>query len=309
MTNTIDNSNTILPVSSWQKQNKWLASFMLLSLFIGPICSRSDASTDFTAKNSCEAVASEAEEAFSLPKGILTSIARVESGRKMLDGFYEAWPWTINDNGKGLFFDTRQSAIDYINKQEELNNIGIDIGCMQISVKWHSHAFSSHESMLDPYTNIAYAAIFLEELYQNHGEWDLAIKHYHSADKEKNVPYLQKVNAVWKNQADPETEPSTASASYASAKQLHNNSDPEINRDDASNPSIKIIDPHNTIETVMAAVETGSTITQDTIFLPSEEITQKHSDKQPSEKFSQTQPYLAREWEKVVHFRKLFSAE
>jgi hypothetical protein len=59
----------------------------------------------------------------------------------------------------------------------------------------------------------------------------------------------------------------------------------------------------------MATVETGSTITQDTIFLPSEEITQKHSDKQPSEKFSQTQPYLAREWEKVVHFRKLFSAE
>ena len=309
MINKIYNSNIIFPVLRWQNQAKWLASFMLLSIVISAICSKSNASTHATAENSCEAVASEAEEAFSLPEGILTAIARVESGRKMQDGGYKAWPWTINDNGKGLFFDTRQSAIDYINKQEELNNTGIDIGCMQISVKWHAHAFSSHASMLEPYTNIAYAAIFLEELYQNHGEWDLAIKHYHSAETQKNVPYLQKVNAVWKNQAEPTTQPSTASASYETGDQLRNNSNPETDYRDAPTQSFKITDTDEILETMTPSVEIGPTIAEDIIFSASEEIAQKHSDKQPSEKFSQTQPYLAREWQKVIHFRKLFSAE
>ncbi len=308
MINIIYNSSTILRLLSRQNA-KWLASFMLLSLFISTICSKSNASTDYTAEDSCEAVASEAEEAFSLPEGILASIARVESGRKMQNGFYMAWPWTINDNGKGLFFDTRQSAIDHINKQEELNNTAIDIGCMQISVKWHAHAFSSPASMLDPYTNIAYAAIFLEELYQIHGEWDLAIKHYHSADKEKNVPYLQKVNAVWKNQAEPETEPSTASASYASANQQHKNSESEINHSNGSTLSFNIENKNDTIETIMPSVKIDTTIPEETIFSPSKEIIKKNSDKQPTVKFAQKQPYLAKEWEKVIHFRKLFSAK
>jgi hypothetical protein len=57
------------------------------------------------------------------------------------------------------------------------------------------------------------------------------------------------------------------------------------------------------------SVEIGPTIAEDIIFSASEEIAQKHSDKQPSEKFAQTQPYLAKEWQKVLHFRKLFSAE
>ena len=309
MANKIYNSNIILLILRWQNRAKWFASFILLFLVISAIYSKSNASTDATAESSCEVVTSEAEEAFSLPEGILTAIARVESGRKMQDGVYRAWPWTINDNGKGLFFDTRQSAIDYINKQKELNNLAIDIGCMQISVKWHAHAFSSHASMLDPYTNIAYAAIFLEELYQNHGEWDLAIKHYHSAETQKNVPYLQKVNAVWKNQAEPTTQPSTASASYETGDQLRNNSNPETDYWDAPTQSFKITDTGEILETMTPSVEIGPTIAEDIIFSASEEIAQKHSDKQPSEKFAQTQPYLAKEWQKVLHFRKLFSAE
>jgi hypothetical protein len=60
---------------------------------------------------------------------------------------------------------------------------------------------------------------------------------------------------------------------------------------------------------VTPSVEIGSKIVEETIFAASEEIAQRHSDKQPTEKFAQTQPYLAREWEKVIHFRKLFSAE
>ena len=200
--------------------NKLLGTFNLLLLLLFLSSSKLHASTHFSDLNVCETVAVEAENAFNLPSGILTSIARVESGRKTDTGVYRAWPWTINDNGKGLFFDTRKSAVDYIIKQKEFDNTHIDIGCMQISVKWHSHAFSSPESMLAPYTNIAYAAVFLEELYQTHGDWELAIKYYHSADTKKNIPYLQKVNAVWKGQPQPLVEPTPASSSIKISESL-----------------------------------------------------------------------------------------
>ena len=255
----------------------------------------------------CETVSSEAERAFSLPAGILRSIAQVESGRKTTNGNYRSWPWTINDNGKGLFFDTRQSAVNYIKKQTELDNSGIDIGCMQISVKWHSEAFSSPESIIDPYTNIAYAAMFLEELYQTHGEWDLAIKHYHSADSRKNVPYLQKVNAVWKNQPEPLMQPFTASTSFKAAAQMI-----DASADNASSLQEARIskDSDARLQTFYASdspKEIRSAPNQQPQISSSITEHQDPSLSKPTDKFVQTQPHLAKQWDKVVHFRKLFS--
>ena len=296
-------------LSNTKNHFKCLELIILLSIFFTSLGSKLDASVNFATENSCELVASEAEKAFNLPNGILASIARVESGRKTQDGLYKAWPWTINDNGKGLFFDERDAAIKYIKRQVELNNIAIDIGCMQISVKWHGQAFSSQESMLDPHTNIAYAAIFLEELYQTHGDWELAIKHYHSADAEKNIPYLQKVNAIWKGQPEPNVNPSTASASYVFAEQSDNEA---YFKEDINNRSKQIIEntsTSNKIEPIMPVIQMGSTIGEETSSLPSTEYSQKNGYNRPSLKFTNTQPYLAGEWEKVTHFRELFAKE
>ena len=51
--------------------------------------------------------------------------------------------------------------------------------------------------MLDPASNIAYAASFLTDLYYAHGSWNEAIRHYHSSDRRKNDPYLKRVLATW----------------------------------------------------------------------------------------------------------------
>ena len=280
--------------------NKLLDTFSLLLLLLFLLSSKLHASTHFSDLNVCETVAVAAENAFNLPSGILTSIARVESGRKTDTGVYRAWPWTINDNGKGLFFDTRKSAVDYIVKQKEFDNTRIDIGCMQISVKWHSHAFSSPESMLDPYTNIAYAAVFLEELYQTHGDWELAIKYYHSADTKKNIPYLQKVNAVWKNQPQPIVEPTTASSSIKISESLIK---PEkVNISPTSYPNITVNDEKKLTNSKLAMSLVNK---KETKLIKSEKI--KRS--QPPENFIKSQPYLASEWEKVIHFRELFTSQ
>ena len=280
--------------------NKLLDTFSLLLLLLFLLGSKLHASTHFSDLNVCETVAVEAENAFNLPSGILTSIARVESGRKTDTGVYRAWPWTINDNGKGLFFETRKSAVDYIIKQKEFDNTHIDIGCMQISVKWHSHAFSSPESMLDPYTNIAYAAVFLEELYQTHGDWELAIKYYHSADTKKNIPYLQKVNAVWKGQPQPTVEPMTASSSIKISESLIK---PEkVNIGPTSYPIITESDEKELTNSKLAMSLIHK---KETKLIKS----QKLRPSQPPESFITSQHYLASEWGKVIHFRELFTSQ
>ena len=145
----------------------------------------------------CKAIARAAEERHGLPDGILQSISTVEASRIQPDGSYRAWPWTLNDNGKGLFFDDPEQVLDYLDTHMTNPDTSIDIGCMQINTKWHGASFETLDEMLDPASNIAYAAGFLTDLYYAHGSWNDAIRHYHSSDQRKNDPYLNRVLAIW----------------------------------------------------------------------------------------------------------------
>ena len=153
--------------------------------------------------------------------------------------------------------------------------------------------------MLDPYTNIAYAAVFLEELHQTHGDWDLAIKYYHSADTNKNIPYLQKVNAVWKNQPQPIVEPTTASSSIKISESLIQ---PEkVSIGPTSYPNITVSDEKELTYSKLAMSLVNKKETKLT-------KSQKMKLSEPPENFIKSQPYLASEWEKVIHFRELFTS-
>ena len=299
---SVSNLKMCQPITRRQYLKTRAVACTLFTFFSFFIIAESIASADVPDHDICHIVATEAEEAFSLPNGILSSIAQVESGRKTMNGDYRSWPWTINDKGKGIFFDNRKAANKYIIKQNEIGNTNIDIGCMQISVKWHAHAFSSTESMLDPYTNIAYAAIFLEELYKTHANWELAIKYYHSAETKKNEPYLQKVNAVWKNHPQPSVEPTTASASFIA---LENSKRPETINNDPKTPNDLTDSTREKTEVSNSALATGSLIETDGILIKSPD----RDESKPPENFTIAQPYLAAEWKKVTHFRRLFASE
>ena len=145
----------------------------------------------------CMALARAAEGRPGLPDGILQSISTVEASRIQSDGSYRAWPWTLNDSGKGLFFDNREQVLDYLDTHMTNPDTSIDIGCMQINTKWHGSFFETLDEMLDPTSNVAYAAGFLTDLYYAHGSWNEAIRHYHSSDRQKNGPYLKRVLATW----------------------------------------------------------------------------------------------------------------
>src|SRR5262249_22307145 len=59
----------------------------------------------------CDAAIRGAERAGRLPLRLLGAIAEVESGRLDGAGQLRPWPWTIDAEGHGQFFATKQEAI------------------------------------------------------------------------------------------------------------------------------------------------------------------------------------------------------
>ena len=151
--------------------------------------------------NSCEKTIESIELQTDIPKGLLLGIGKAEAIRK-INNKYIIWPWTINHAGKSMFFDTKKQMRNYVSKNLKKNDFNIDVGCMQINIKWHKNNFKKIVDMFEVGPNISYAASFLLQLKNKHGSWDKAIKHYHSSNPKKNIPYLIKVKSFWKKLDD-----------------------------------------------------------------------------------------------------------
>jgi hypothetical protein len=148
------------------------------------------------AAQDCARLAAEAGAEAGLPDGLLPAISLVEAGRGTGNGGIAPWPWTLNQGGKGMYFDTREEALAYLKQAVAEGVTNIDVGCMQLNWKWHSAGFASPEDMIDPTRNTRYAARFMVELYNRLGSWDVAAAAYHSTNPERGRNYLQKVMAA-----------------------------------------------------------------------------------------------------------------
>ena len=156
----------------------------------------------FSEGHLCRAAISEAERSANLPRGLLQAIGRVESGRRDPEtGQFAPWPWTINAEGEGKYFPTREAAIAHVRQLQARGVRIIDVGCMQINLHHHPNAFASLEQAFDPLTNARYAARFLSELNGGRADWRQAAGHYHSQTPERAGPYREKVLAAWEKEA------------------------------------------------------------------------------------------------------------
>ena len=82
----------------------------------------------------CDAALLRAETRYQLPHQLLTSIARVESGRPITSlADTRPWPWTIDADGMGLFVDSKAAAIAWMTTQAAHHNF-VDVGCMQVDL-------------------------------------------------------------------------------------------------------------------------------------------------------------------------------
>jgi soluble lytic murein transglycosylase-like protein len=140
----------------------------------------------------CEALAEQAARQSGVPEGLLSAIARVESGRTTNQSF-RAWPWTLNQAGQGSFHASEQEALKALDTALATGRRNVDVGCMQINVRWHEQAFSDLQAMIDPVQNTEYAARYLRDLYDRFGDWTLAVMNYHSSDPERGKAYAARV--------------------------------------------------------------------------------------------------------------------
>lgn len=133
----------------------------------------------------CLAYLPAAEQYHGIPRGLLQSIAIVESGRKGVPH-----PWTLNIGGAPVYDPDYNTVARRLYALMQSGQRNVDIGCMQINARYHAHRFAHPLHLLDPRTNVFYAGYYLRELYQETGNWTTAVARYHSSSLSRQVGYV-----------------------------------------------------------------------------------------------------------------------
>lgn len=139
------------------------------------------------------------ERQYGIPKHLMMAIGGTESGR-WSNAVHMAvpWPWTINAEGKGQYFDTMHDAVAAVRRLQQKGVKSIDVGCMQVNLKHHPKAFASVTQAFDPAYNTTYAAKFLRRNYDDTHAWSEAIAAYHSKGTRRGHEYFGRVKYNWK---------------------------------------------------------------------------------------------------------------
>lgn len=117
-----------------------------------------------------------------MPSKVLYSMALTESGMTV-KGVRQPYPWTLNINStppKSLRFQSRQEAEAQLKELVGNGITNIDIGLMQVNLKYHGHSVKSPSDLLDPKINVMVASLFIRELLAETQDIGKSIANYHS---------------------------------------------------------------------------------------------------------------------------------
>lgn len=143
----------------------------------------------------CDDAARTAAYETGVPLDVLQAITRTETGRNS-DGVIKPWPWTVNMEGRGVWFDTKGEALMFVYDHFKTGSRSFDLGCFQINYRWHGAQFASIEEMFDPVANARYAALFLKSLYTESGSWKIAVGAFHSRSAVHADRYLVRFGRI-----------------------------------------------------------------------------------------------------------------
>ncbi|MCB1541299.1 MAG: transglycosylase SLT domain-containing protein [Rhodoblastus sp.] len=127
------------------------------------------------ARGACEREMVRASARFQVPLGVLYAVALTETGRR--DGLK---PLALNIEGASHYPRDLTEALRIIREAQRSNVTLIDVGCMQINMKFHRERFVSLAEMFDPRRNVEYGASYLRTLYAREANWTRAVARYHA---------------------------------------------------------------------------------------------------------------------------------
>ncbi|WP_238578756.1 lytic transglycosylase domain-containing protein [Inquilinus limosus] len=140
------------------------------------------------AQESCTPYILAMEGAFGIPRGMLLAIAQTESGGKG-----DPYPWALNVGGTPMFPSSLAAMKAAIEDNGGGESPNIDVGCMQISLRYHKQTLPDYTLIFQPQYNVIYGAYFLRRLFNKYGNWLQAIAHYHSSDPDRQFAYACRV--------------------------------------------------------------------------------------------------------------------
>ena len=123
----------------------------------------------------CEAEMLAAAKRHELPVSILYAVALTETGGR--DGLQA---FALNIDGHAVFPADLAAALATVERARTVGARFIDIGCMQINLRYHGHEFASVAAMFEPSRNVDYAARFLKRLRARESNWTLAVARYNA---------------------------------------------------------------------------------------------------------------------------------
>ncbi|MBE6443908.1 MAG: lytic transglycosylase domain-containing protein [Alphaproteobacteria bacterium] len=204
--------------------SRFLMFLLFLLMFFQPV-EASEYPKYANTEEVCTVAAQQFENKYQIKKHLLTTITNVESGRwNQKKQRNIAWPWTINAQGKGRFFATKQQAIAEVRRLQAQGVKSIDVGCMQINLAYHPDAFENLEEAFNPYKNVEYGAKFLTKLYKQKGnDWNKAATAYHSNLPQKAKKYAHKLSKVYKGIVQASLEVKSVNKNIGETKKLEKN--------------------------------------------------------------------------------------
>jgi hypothetical protein len=129
---------------------------------------------------------------------ILYAVALTESRKNGEQNRVIPWPWAINNAGNVFIPGSQQEAEALLNQMLQQGKRNIDIGIMQVNLRWHGHRVTKPEQLLDPSTNLEIGARVLSDAIQSApNNLALGIGRYYSWKNEPAaIQYGQKVIAL-----------------------------------------------------------------------------------------------------------------
>ncbi len=110
-----------------------------------------------------------------IPLNVLYSVGLTETGAKGVLA-----PFAMNIDGAAVASASLQEALSKLAQAQARGAKFIDVGCMQINMRFHAADFASPAEMFDPAKNVGYAAGFLKQLRQREGSWTMAVARYNA---------------------------------------------------------------------------------------------------------------------------------
>lgn len=110
-------------------------------------------------------------------------------------GSVAPYPWVLRTPKAPFYGDGPEDSKAELRKMLSVTN-SVDVGMMQINVKWHRHRVRAPEDLLDPVTNLRVGAEILNELFARYPHDAVkAIGYYHSRTPERARGYGR---TVWR---------------------------------------------------------------------------------------------------------------